>query len=238
MKRLLASIRLDVRLQFRNGFYYAAAFVAVLSVLLLSQLPDASLAWLLPLFVMNNLIINNFYFVAGLVLLEKGEGTLEAQVVTPLRTDEYLASKAMTLALLSLLETLLIAGLTAGLNFNVLILSAGVTVMAIFFMLTGFIVVARYDSINEYLLPSVLYTALLALPLLPYVGVAESRLFYLHPLQPMLLLLQTAFRPAAAWQLTYGVVYSSLWLVLIYHFSRRTFHRFVITKEGAHRGYL
>ena len=236
MKRLLASIRLDIRLQFRNGFYYAAVFVAIFSVLLLSQLHYASLAWLLPLFIVNNLIINNFYFIGGLVLLEKGEGTLEAQVVTPLRTGEYLASKAITLALLSLLETLLIAGLTAGLDFNVLILSAGVVLAAVFFMLAGFIIVARYDSINEYLLPSTLYTALLALPLLPYVGVAESQLFYLHPLQPMLLLLQAAFRPATTWQLTYGVAYSSLWLVLTYHFCRRTFHRFVISKEGTHRG--
>ena len=238
MKRLLASIRLDVRLQFRNGFYYATAFVAVLSVLLLGRLPYTSLAWLLPLFIVNNLIINNFYFVGGLVLLEKSEGTLEAQVVTPLQTREYLAAKAITLSLLSLLETLLIAGLTAGLGFNVLILSAGVLLTAVFFMLAGFIVVARYDSINEYLLPSVLYTALMALPLLPYAGVAESWLFYLHPLQPMLLLLQAAFRPVTTWQLAYGVVYSIFWLALIYHICRRTFHRFVISQAKPHRGYL
>ena len=171
----------------------------------------------------------------GLVLLEKGEGTLEAQVVTPLRTGEYLASKGVSLTLLSLLETLVIVGLTIGLGFNVLILSVGVGLTAAFFMLAGFIVVARYDSINEYLLPSVLYTALLSLPLLPYVGVSESWLFYLHPLQPLLLLLQAAFRPVAAWQLIYGVVYSGLWLFLSYRFGQHTFYRFVISKEGTRR---
>ncbi|HEX6386017.1 MAG TPA: ABC transporter permease [Anaerolineae bacterium] len=235
MKRLLSTIRLDVQLQFRNGFYYAAAFVAILSVLLLGRLPPASLTWFLPVLIVNNLIINNFYFMGGLVLLEKGEGTLEAQVVTPLRTGEYLASKAATLSLLSLLETVVIVSLTLGLDFNVFALIAGVVLTSIFFMLAGFIVVARYDSINEYLLPSVLYTALLSLPLLPYVGVGQSWLFYLHPLQGMLLLLQAAFRPLATWQLLYGLGYSLLWLALIYHLSQHTFHRFVITKEGTRR---
>lgn len=232
MKRLLATIRLDVTLQFRNGFYYAAVFIAALSVLLLRRLPGDRLAWLLPLFIVNNLIINNFYFVAGLVLLEKGEGSLEAQVVTPLRSGEYLASKAITLALLSLLETVVIAGLTAGLNLDILLLGGGTVVTAIFFMLAGFIVVARYDSINEYLLPSVLYTALLVLPLLPYTGVGESWLFYLHPWQPMLLVLQAAFRPLATWQLIYSLGTGALWLAFFYHVSQRTFHRFVIRREG------
>ncbi len=40
MKRLLAAIRWDFRLQYRQGFYYAAIFVAVFMVLILLQLPD------------------------------------------------------------------------------------------------------------------------------------------------------------------------------------------------------
>lgn len=230
MKRLLSTMRLDVQLQFRDGFYYAAAFVAVLSVLLLGQLPATSLAWFLPVLIVNNLIINNFYFIGGLVLLEKGEGTLEAQVVTPLRIGEYLAAKGATLSLLSLLETVVIVSLTVGLGFNVFTLVTGVVLTSIFFMLAGFTVVARYDSINEYLLPSVLYTALLSLPLLPYVGVGQSWLFYLHPLQAMLLLLQAAFQEVATWQLIYGVIYSALWLGLFYRVSQRAFYHFVISK--------
>ena len=40
----------------------------------------------------------------------EGEGTLMAQVVSPLRVWEYLASKVITLTLLSLVENLLITG--------------------------------------------------------------------------------------------------------------------------------
>ena len=83
--RLLRTIVIDVRLQFRNGFYYASAFVAVVLVLFLSQLRAVDLGPWWPAIILENLVINAFYFMAGLVLLEKGEGTLEALVVTPLR---------------------------------------------------------------------------------------------------------------------------------------------------------
>ena len=102
MTRLVSTIRWDAQLQIRNGFYYASAFVAVVSILVLSQLrlsPD-TLALLLPAIVLQNIFINTFYFIGGLVLLEKGDGTLEGLIVSPLRKEEYLASKVVTLTLL------------------------------------------------------------------------------------------------------------------------------------------
>ncbi len=36
-------------------------------------------------FVLGNMTIGTFYFMAGLVLLEKGDGVLEGLIVTPLR---------------------------------------------------------------------------------------------------------------------------------------------------------
>jgi fluoroquinolone transport system permease protein len=116
MKRLIATVRTEFQLQFRNGFYYAAAFVAVLLVIALLQLPVQSRALFLPLLMMQNLMINTFYFTGGLVLLEKGQGTLEAQVVTPLRTWEYLAAKVITLGILSLVESTVIVVLGYGLG--------------------------------------------------------------------------------------------------------------------------
>lgn len=238
MKRLWSTVLTDVRLQWRHGFYYAAAAVTVISVLLGRQLPEASLASLLSLVIVNNLMINGFYFVAGLVLLEKGEGTMEAQVTTPLRAGEYLASKAITLSLLSLLEAVVIVLLTFGSPPRPLALVAGVLLGTTFYSLAGFIVVARYDSINEYLLPSIVYLGLLALPLLPYAGIGSAlvaRLAYAHPLQPVLVLMEDALRPAGGWRPAYGLLYGCLWVGLLFWASRQTFQRFVVRKEGVRR---
>lgn len=168
----------------------------------------------MPVFILSNLLIGTFYFIAGLVLLEKGEGTLIAQIVTPLRTWEYLASKVITLTFLALMENLLIVGLGYGLNFNLLPLLVGLISATALFILIGFVAVFRFNSINEYLFPSFLYTLLFIPPFLPYLGLGESWLFYLHPLQAPLLLTKAAFQPIATWQWLYGVLYAGLWIGL------------------------
>ena len=128
MQRLAATITLDLQLQWKNGFYYAVGFVLLCWLVVLTQLPEIDWGYVLPAIVFGNLVMVNFYFMAGLVLLEKGEGTLEAQVVTPLADWEYLVSKTVTLAALSLVEQFVIVGSAYGLGFGVGALIAGVAV--------------------------------------------------------------------------------------------------------------
>lgn len=232
MTRLAATIRWDVQLQFRNGFYYASAFVAIISVLIMGQFPDADWGFILPIILFENLLINTFYFIAGLVLLEKGEGTLEGLIVSPLRKWEYLASKIITLTLLSLLESLVVTLIIfgSGLNWGSYLL--GVAILCAMFALCGFSFVARYDSINSFLFPSVVMTTLLSLPLIDYMALWESPLMLLHPFQAPLLLLKGGFTPIPGWQIAYGVFYGLLWTGIIFAYSRRAFYRFVILKQG------
>jgi fluoroquinolone transport system permease protein len=232
--RLVSTLHWDARLQFRNGFYYASAFVAVVFIVLLSQfsIHQKTLALLLPAILMQNILMNTFYFMAGIVLLEKGEGILEGLVVSPLRKGEYLLSKVITLTLLSLVEVMVVAIALYGFGFNLSLMAAGVVLLGIFFALLGFVAVARYESINTFLLPSVLMVTLLSIPLLDYFGLWQSWLVYLHPVQAPLLLMKAAFQPVAGWQLVYGVVYSVVWVGVTYAWSRRAFYRFVILKQG------
>src|SRR5258705_5397588 len=111
--------------------------------------------------VVGNLLIGTFSFIGGLVLLERGEGTLTAQVVTPLRIGEYLTAKVVTLTALALAETLVVVLVIAGWRFNALLLIAGAALAAALYCLAGFIAVARYTAINEYLLPSGAYITIL-----------------------------------------------------------------------------
>ena len=131
-------------------------------------------------------------------------------MITPLRTWEYLVSKVGTLTLLGLVENTVIVMLLVGLGFNLPPLAASLVLTAALYCLAGVIAVVRYHSINEYLMPSVLYTSLLLTPLLPYLAQWDTWLIYLHPLQATLLLAQSAFHPAPRWQAIYGVLYSTL----------------------------
>jgi fluoroquinolone transport system permease protein len=231
MTRLQTAMRWEMRLQFRNGFYYAAAFIAVIMTIILWQVPKTELPTVLPVFVLGNMTIGTFYFMAGLVLLEKGEGVLEGLVVTPLRQWEYLAAKLASLTLLTIGENVAIVTAVFGFDYNVILLVLGIGLTACFNILFGFIAVARYDSINRFIMPSILMTTALALPLVDYLGFWQSPLMYLHPVQALLLLLKGAFQPIAAWQMVYGVLYAVLWIGLLFKVSQHIFYRFIILKQ-------
>ncbi|MBK8985611.1 MAG: ABC transporter permease [Chloroflexi bacterium] len=228
MTRLQATVLCDARLQFRNGFYYASLVIVVVCIGLLSQIPTQYLTWIFPVVILSNLVVGTFYFLGGLVLLEKAEGTLTAQIVTPLRQGEYLAAKVLTLTALAILENGAFTLYAFGRGVDWLPLLLGVALTSGLFCLFGFLVVVRYDSINEYLLPSMAYTAAASLPMIAYLMQWDSWLVYVHPWQAPLVLLQAAWQPIAAWQWTYGLGYSLLWLALLFWACRRAFYRFVV----------
>ena len=232
MHRLAATLRLDLRLQLRNGFYYAVAFVLACWFVVLTRLPPIDWGYVLPAVVFGNLVMVNFFFVGGLILLEKAEGTLEAQVVTPLADWEYLVSKTGTLVGLSVVEQFVIVWSAHGAGFAVGPLVAGTVLAGVLYTLTGFVLVARYRSINEFLFPASLFTVVFSLPMLHYFGVWDTALLYLHPFTAPLVLLAGAFRPLAPWQWVYGVLYAAAWAGLLLVASRRAFDRFIVAREG------
>ena len=233
MTRLLITTAWDTRLQIRNGFYYAAALMIAMWVPLLRLLPDSIVPKLLPPLILGNLVINTFYFVGALVLLEKREGTLQAQVVTPLRTWEYLAAKVASLTLLSLVENVLIVVAVFGMRVNLAPIVLGIVAASTMFTLAGFVAVARYESINEYLLPSMLYVIVFTLPLASTFVGWDHWIFYLHPLQAPLVLLQAGFQPEPAWRWLYGILYSLVWVAPAYYWTRTAFNRHIIARQGA-----
>ena len=239
--RLQATMACDVRLQFRNGFYYATLAVTLFSVLIIRLLPARDLSWLLPAIIVNNVIVTGFYFLSGLVLLEKGEGSLEAQIVTPLRPREYLGSKVATLVILSLCENVPLALAMTGAHFQPGFMMAGIALGTAFFALAGFVIVTRYDSINAFILPSALVVALLALPLLHYFGVGAGpladALMWLHPLQPTLLLLVAALSPTPAPAVGAALALGLAWIGFCAWLATHAFHQFVVERVVAHPRY-
>jgi len=234
--RVISTVLCDVRLQIRNGFYYAAAVVTAISIALLLLLPAQNLTWLLPAIIVNNLIVNGFFFLSGLVLLEKGEGSLEAQIVTPLRSGEYLAAKVGTLTLLSLIENLIISVAVVGVSFRPMLLIVAIVLGTALYALAGFITVARYDTLNRFLLPAMAVVFVLSLPLLPYFGVGRGAvvetLMLAHPLQPILMLFSAALTPTSTnpGAVIFALVAGPGWVALMAWWANRTFRRFVVDK--------
>ena len=234
MSRFASTVRLDVLLQKRYGFYYAGVFVTLVWISLLLPLPDAHLDLAVPLVIFTDLAVIGFYFIAGMVLFEKGERTLFALISTPLRFREYLASKLLTLTALALVVSLVVTIVGYGFDFNPVLFVLGVVFASAISALVGFVTVAPFDSISSYLVPSSLALTPLGLPVFYFLGLWTHPVLYLVPTQGALLLLGGAFVPGslAAWQIAYALVYGSLWIAGLAFLAQRAFDRYIVARKG------
>jgi fluoroquinolone transport system permease protein len=234
--RLAATIYRDFILQLRYGLYSVSVFVVVVWGVLLSLLPAEALAdaaTIVPAFLLGNLIVTTFYFMAALVMLEKAEGMLTALVTTPLRAWEFLASRIVTLTSLALVESLLIVVVVFGPRFHWGLLLVGSSLLSALYVLVGFAAVVRYASINEMLMPSVVFVMALVLPLISHFGLVDSIWMFAHPVQPALVLMQAAYEPVGTGMLAYGVVGAGGWTAAAFVLAHRRFEQFVVATAGA-----
>lgn len=232
MRRFLSSLRKDAVLQYRSGFYFVGAAVALFYVGVLSRIPSTwpiNLPLTIPAALTINALVTTFYFVAALVLLERAEGTLPAMAVSPLRVGEYLGAKVVSLTVLAMAENAIVVLLFYGTDFEPVTLVVGLSMLGGFYTLAGFVAISRYDSINSFLIPSgVAITVLLLPPLVFHFRADTMWLMYLHPLQPFLSLVTAAFMPLQRLELVYGLVAGLLWLAAAYAGARRAYQRLVI----------
>lgn len=232
MNRFSSLLKWDTVLQWRSGFWYAGLFVTIAWIAILSGFPHESLKVLLPPFMLLSLNITTYYFMAGLVLFEKGEGILDGLVLTPMQEREYLLSKTATLTVLAVTESIVIILFSYGFQFSLLPLISGMVSMSVIYSLIGFVVVSRYDSINHYLMPSSLFVGLLQAPWLSYFGITKSPLFYLVPTQGPLLLMKWGFQSVTRWEAIYALVSSLIWIAVSYYLAHKAFYRFVVRPQG------
>jgi len=234
MSRLLNTLRLDSLLQARNKVYLIIAVAAFALAFALSALfTSEQLRFFMPLVVLGGVSVTTVFLVGVLLLLERGEGTLDVVLVSPLRPAEYLASKLITLTALALVESAVIAGIAYGLGFSFGWLVVAVVMRATMGVAVGVAVGVRYRSITHFLLPAILVSISFDLPNIWYLNLSSSPLFYLWPSMPPLLLAKAAFLPVDTWQLVYAFTYGVLAVAGALFWASRSIDRFVVRGELA-----
>jgi fluoroquinolone transport system permease protein len=232
VSRLSATLRLDAQLQARNNVYLIIGVAALgLAFALRALFTPEQLHFFMPLVALSGVSLTTFFLVGVLLLLERDEGTLDVVLVSPLRPAEYLASKLMTLVALALVESALIAGIAYGLGFSFPWLALAVLLRAGLVAAAGVAVGVRYRSITHFLLPAVALTVAFDLPVLWYLELWPSPLFYLWPTLPSLLLAKAAFLPVEPLPLVYACVYGTLALAAAVFWASRSLDRFVVRGE-------
>ena len=241
MKRLLSTIKTDVTVQVRNKLYTVGMSVAVLIAIMLSQLaaPD-ELPAVIPATMLLIIGSTTLIYVAGMIVFERDEGTINAVIVSPLRISEYLWSKIISLTFLATLEAavmvggaLLILGFSLAITVpNVALLLLGIIAIGILYTLIGVILIARFDKITDFLIPMSAVFSVLQLPFLYFLGWVEHPLFLLIPTSAPTVLMQGAYVPLSAWEWFYAIGYTVLLIPGLTFWAYRAFEKHIVMNVG------
>jgi fluoroquinolone transport system permease protein len=228
MTGLASAIRWDIVVQARNGFYWATAFLVIAVGGMLLALPAGlradRAAWV-PAILVVNLQITTFFFVTGLLLLERDEGTLAALAVTPFSPVAYVATRTMTLTGLAAVETMAVVWIAFGIPGSWPAILLGTIALGVTYTGFGLALGSRYASVNTLLLPASVVATLLLLPLLPHFGFASRVPFLWHPIEPPLALIRAGYLGASPGELMYATCGSAAWGTVAFLWGRRAVRR-------------
>lgn len=233
MNRIISTLRLDVQIQWRSRFYYVSLALALLLGLGVRQLLDPQTTkTVLPMLFLLGVGGTGFIYIAGLIVFERDQHTLEAQLISPLKLTEYLNSKLISLTLLLLFEgTVMVIAAQGFSDVNWLLVIGGTILMSLLFVLAGLILIVRFSTITDFLIPTLIVMLPLQLPVLYFSGISESWVWLISPASAPTMLIWGAWNPLEPWQLLYAIVYSAVLIALAYRWALHAFTHHVILQE-------
>lgn len=192
MKRLACAFLADLRYQWRYGFYFIYLFMVVCFAVMVRLLPEAWRQTALVAVLLSDPVLLGFFFIGGILQLERGEGLLDALFLSPLRPWEYLVSKAVSLGLLSALAGCAIALGSGVPGVSFLLLVPVLLLGSACFTLFGVAISINLRSMNAFLSIDGLWEGLLLIPPLLLLFGVEFLPLELFPGSVILRLVQSA----------------------------------------------
>lgn len=191
--RLRHAVWADMRFQMKQGFYLVYVVITIMYLIILSFLPKNVLSIALPLVVFSDPSVLGLFFIGGIIMLEKVQGVLMVVVVSPLRTIEYIVSKVLSLAFISVLAAFVITAFSHYESVSWLLLLLSTVLTSSIFTLCGIMINAGCQTVNQYMLKTIPYMLLFVLPCFSLIGFPYSWLFTIVPSVAALRLMMGAY---------------------------------------------
>lgn len=229
--RLLYAVWADIRFQFKQGFYLVYVLITVMYLIILSFFPKDILSVGLPLVVFSDPSVLGLFFIGGIIMLEKMQGVLSVLVVSPLRTTEYILSKVISLALVSVLAAFAITGFSNYGSVNWLLVFLSTVLTSTIFTLCGIMITAGCSNVNQYILKTVPYMLLFILPCFSLIGFPYSDLFTIIPSVAALRLMLGAYTGMPTYEAVGLIIYLIGMNYLFLRWAIRVFENKIIYQD-------
>lgn len=225
MKSLLKILSWDFLLLHRNKLVLLAIAVAAIYLGLFKLLENlGDLRTLLLVLVFNDPVVTGLMFGGVIMLFEKSQNTLMAARVSPVPLEHFLASKVISLSLLATFSALLMNTAAIGFNYHFGHFLFGITGTSALFVMAGLYIGSGAKSFNQFLIRSMGFLLISALPFLGYFELMPDVYLYWLPQFAGLTLIKAAYFPVDASYLVYAYGFLSIclfiaWKRLVLHFK-------------------
>ncbi len=156
-------IRHDLRLEKSYGIFAAYGFVILTYLTILYAGRDVIPRWVVALIIYTDPTVLGFFFLGGLMMLEKSESVREALAMTATSATEYILSKYLTLTGIALLAVFLLAFVAGNAHYGLLLMT--VIPASLFFVSLGVLIARRKQTVSGYLLGSLPVVLPVVLPM-------------------------------------------------------------------------
>jgi fluoroquinolone transport system permease protein len=117
-------------------------------------------------------------------------------------------------------------------DFRIILMVISIMFSSILFVFIGFIGVSRVKTLNQYILIIPLFLAPFTLPILNFLDISSSPLFYLIPTQASLILFEATRGSISLFEAIYSVTYLGIWIFTCYYLAGIHFIKFVKRRSG------
>lgn len=169
----------DIKFQFKYGFYFVYLILTILYVSLIFVFPQSWREKAAAIMIFSDPAAMGLFFMGAIVLLEKSERVLNSIAVSPVKVQEYIFSKVISLVLISTIVGVIIA-LSAN-ETNLLAVVLGTLLGSAFFTLLGLIVASNISSLNQFFVATVPIEIICFLPPLWYLFGYDKAYMLIHP---------------------------------------------------------
>ncbi len=222
----------DFVLQFRQRFWLAGLVVTLVWIPLVSSLPPEHANRWVSALLFGDICIIGLMFIAGILFLEKRQGSIYAAMITPLPTSTWILSKVVSLTVLCTLISSTILFFKAG-ESDWLRVIVAVSLSASFYTLLGLIIASPFSRINNYFICLSLTLMITSIPIYWHLGIIDHFLLWALPSYPTMILLAGCLNnmPPSEFYKATGILL--LWIFCAFHLSIKAFHHFISKrKEG------
>ncbi|MGL5085413.1 MAG: hypothetical protein ACRC68_06775, partial [Clostridium sp.] len=161
----------EIKLQVINGLYGVYIIVNLVYIFLLGYVPDEYVDVASTFIIFSDPTVLGLIFIGAFILLEGRSSVIQGIGITPLGTRNYILGKVISMQIIGIVTSLIIAITYKGFDFNIGLLIITILIGSMVFTMMGILASAYCRNINDYLLIISVIGVVLALPAINFLGV-------------------------------------------------------------------